>query len=161
MTARRRIRLRSVVLVAAAVPALASCSLFASSKPGHSVSTFRLKVGDCLVPPTQVKAELSNVRVVSCTQPHTQETYAIVHMSGDVAQADAPYPGPAALKQFADGQCAQRYAGYVGVAYPDSSLFFTYLLPSPRGWQADDRSVVCIVTTTGSQLTKSVKGSRL
>lgn len=153
--------LRSLAAALVVLASTTGCSLFGSSGPGHSVSTFKLKPGDCLVPPTQVKAELSNVRVVACTQPHTQEAYAVVHMSGSVATADAPYPGPAALKQFADGQCAQRYAGYVGVAYPDSSLFFTYLLPSPRGWQADDRSVVCIVTTTGNQLTKSVKGSRL
>jgi hypothetical protein len=151
--------LRVAAVVLAAAPVVASCS--GSSGSGHNVSTFHLKAGDCVVPPKQVKAELSDVRVVSCTQPHTQEAYAILHMSGDVAQAEAPYPGPAVLKQFADGQCAQHYTSYVGVAYPDSSLFFTYLLPSPRGWQADDRSVVCIVTTTGNALTKSVKGSRL
>jgi hypothetical protein len=153
----RALRLGAIVLTAA--PLIASCS--GSSGAGHNVSTFHLKVGNCVVPPKQVKAELSDVRVVSCTQPHTQEAYAVLHMSGDVAKGDAPYPGPAVLKQFADGQCAQNYTAYVGVAYPDSSLFFTYLLPSPRGWQADDRSVVCIVTTTGSPLTKSVKGSRL
>ena len=132
-----------------------------SSGSGKNVSTFKLKSGDCMVPPTQVKAELSKVKVVSCTAPHTQEVYAAAKFTGDNTGVNAPYPGDDTLKKFADGRCAQLYQGYVGVAYPDSSLFFTYLLPSPRSWQAGDRNVVCVVTTTGNRLTRSVKSSRL
>ena len=50
---------------------------------------------------------------------------------------------------------------YVGVDYLDSSLFYTYLLPSARSWDDDDRSVVCFVTSPGEPLQRSVKGSRL
>ena len=40
------------------------------------------------------------------------------------------------------------------MSYLDSSLFFTYLLPSARGWEeSNDRSVICFVTTTGQELT--------
>jgi hypothetical protein len=39
-------------------------------------------------------------------------------------------------------------------------LFYTYLLPSVRSWAANDRTVVCLVTTTGQQLTASMKGAR-
>lgn len=154
-------RVVRALAVAGLLGAVAACSPFGGSSDMRSVSTFKLKAGDCVVPPSTVKAELATVKVVPCTQPHTQEAYAVVKMSGDVAKSDAAYPGDAVLKKFADGACAQHYQGYVGVAYPDSSLFFTYLLPSPRGWQADDRSVVCIVTTTGANLTRSVKSSRL
>ena len=65
------------------------------------------------------------------------------------------------LPDAAEGACAQRFQSYVGVAYQDSSLFFTYLLPSARSWeQGDDRTVLCLVTTTGQKLTASVKGSK-
>ncbi|MDT5080785.1 MAG: hypothetical protein QOJ80_5422, partial [Mycobacterium sp.] len=65
------------------------------------------------------------------------------------------------LEKFAKGVCAQRFTAYVGVDYLDSSLYFTYLLPSARSWeQDDDRNVLCFVTTTGGTLKTSVKGSR-
>ena len=159
----RSARMWAAVAAALVVLATASgCSWFGGdSGSGKNVSTFKLKSGDCMVPPAKVKAELSKVQVVPCTSPHTQEVYASVKFTGDNAGANAPYPGDDTLKKFADGQCAQLYQRYVGVAYPDSSLFFTYLLPSPRSWQAGDRSVVCVVTTTGNRLTRSVKSSRL
>lgn len=130
-------------------------------KDGHvtaagNVSVFDLRAGDCVVPPTDVKAELENVRVVPCKEPHTQEAYSIEPYT----QGDA-YPGDQALTAFADGVCLERYEGYIGVAYQDSKLFYTYLLPSARSWnEGKDRKVVCIVTTTGEQLTASVKGSK-
>ena len=69
-------------------------------------------------------------------------------------------PGRPGLRSYADGQCLQQFRGYVGVDYRQSSLYYTYLLPSVRSWASDDRTVVCIITTTGQQLTSSVKGSK-
>lgn len=162
---RRRVAGRTALLLALAV-ASSGCSLLDDDDelPGKPVSTFDLERGSCVVPPEEVEAELSELRVVSCEEPHTQETYAVLPYTGGTEQsraARAPYPGDAALKTFADGACAEAYEDYVGTAYSDSSLFFTYLLPSPRSWQANDRKVVCLVTTTGEELTSSVKGSKL
>ncbi|MDQ1395041.1 MAG: hypothetical protein QOG64_300 [Acidimicrobiaceae bacterium] len=122
---------------------------------GHDQSVFNLKVGDCVLPPTAVKAEIDKVRVLTCTQPHTEEAFAVIpYDKGDV------YPGDKLLRAFADGACLEKYQSYVGVAYTDSSLFYTYLLPSARGWSdGKDRNVICLVTTTGEKLTTSVKGS--
>lgn len=145
---------RALVVLVALPLGAAACS---QGAVGRDVSVFRVRTGQCLVPPKEVKQELSKVRVVPCNTPHTQEAYAVLPYTGpDVGG----YPGDAALKQFADGACAQRYQGYVGVDYQDSAYFFTYLLPSPRGWdQGKDRKIVCFVTTTGQQLRASVKGS--
>lgn len=131
------------------------------SSAKQSVSVFRVSPGECFLPPEKVTAELTDVDRVPCTAPHTQEAYAVVSYkpAGDTLTPD--YPGETALKSFADGACAQRFASYVGVDYQDSSLFFTYLLPSARSWQQTrDRRVVCFVTTTGSLLHKSVKSSK-
>lgn len=147
----RLVGLTILVLVALL---LAGCGSPKGS-PSASVSVFHLKPGDCIVPPTDVKAELSTVKVVSCRQPHTQEVYALVS-----DRAGDNYPGTKQLETFANGNCLQHYEGYVGVAYQHSSLFFTYLLPSVRSWAADDRTVVCVITTTGQRLTSSVKGSK-
>jgi hypothetical protein len=148
-------RWRTIAAVAAVLPlALAACG--GSTARGVNVSVFHLKVGDCLVAPTNIRAELSSVKVVACKKPHTQEVFANV----DENSAGDNYPGDTALRTFADGQCLQRFRGYVGVDYRQSSLWYTYLLPSVRSWQARDRTVVCVTTTTGQQLTSSVKGSR-
>jgi Septum formation len=160
---------RLVPALAVSVVLTAGCGWFGGggSSTTGSISVFDVKRGDCFTTPKAVKAELSKLSRVSCATQHTQEAYAVVtyHASaaGAAATSGAPdaYPGGDALDRFAKGVCAQRFTGYVGVDYLDSSLFFTYLLPSARSWeQDDDRNVLCFVTTTGGKLTSSVKGSR-
>jgi hypothetical protein len=149
-----------------AVTPLASCS-GGGSGGSSSESVFNVKTGQCFTTPLKVKAELSSLHRVSCASPHTQESYAVVPYQASAAQlaSGAPdsgaYPGADALTQFAKGACAQRFGGYVGRDYLDSSLFFTYLLPSARSWeQEDDRTILCFITTTGGTLTNSVRDSR-
>ncbi len=122
-----------------------------------------MQPGQCFNAPKSVKAELSSLSKVACSTAHTQEAYAVVAYpnSGTGSAAPGAYPGGDALDKFAKGACAQRFTKYVGVDYLDSSLFYTYLLPSARSWEQDnDRNVLCFVTTTGGKLTASVKGSR-
>ncbi len=127
-----------------------------------------MKIGDCIVPPTDIKAEITGVNVVKCTMPHTQEVFAIVDYVAtapagavtSVTSKSDSYPGDTALRTAANGLCLQKYGAYIGVDYRDSTLFYTYLLPSARSWGNRDRSIVCIITTTGQQLTASVKGSK-
>ena len=154
-----------VVGVVALTTLLSSCSwvsdLFGGNKvdTGEPVSVFDVKVGDCFVAPTEVKAELSNLGRVPCAVPHQLELYALEKYQGQNGSDD--YPGNDVLETFAKGVCAQAFTGYVGIAYPDSSLWLTDLLPSARSWQqSNDRSVLCFVTTTGDPLTASVKGSK-
>ncbi|HLI54108.1 MAG TPA: septum formation family protein [Acidimicrobiales bacterium] len=150
---RLRRRLAGLVVIGAALAALAGCS---SASRGVQLSVFHLKPGDCVVTPTAIKAQLSKLTVVPCREPHTQEVYALVN-----DDAGSVYPGETSLQRFANAACLQRFAGYVGSDYQDSSLFFTYLLPSVRSWAAGDHTVDCVVTTTGQKLTRSVKGSRM
>ena len=153
----------SAVLAAALVAVLgtSACSVL-EREDDPSVSAFDLKAGTCVMPPKEVTVSVDEVDVVGCTKPHTQEVYAVVkYRAATSAAAVTDFPGGTALKKFADGTCAERYEDYVGIPYPDSSLFFTYLLPSARSWdQGGDRDVVCLVTTTGARLTESVRGSK-
>lgn len=138
------------------------CWIGGSKSKSKQISVFDIKPGDCFEAPGQVKAELTKLSSVPCGTAHTQEAYAKIAYRAKDGSAVSAYPGDALLKSFADGACAQEFAGYVGTDYLDSSLFFTYLLPSARGWeQQQDRNVVCFVTTTGKTLTSSVKGSKL
>ena len=157
----RRDRYRAL-LVLSLVLLTGGCST--SSGEIRAVKILEIQVGQCVIPPKLPRAELSVVAVVGCNQRHTQEAFALARFVAPIVAASAEnYPGTEVLKRCADGACAQQFGDYVGVAYADSSLFFTYLLPSPRSWSSSekDRTVTCFVTTTGASLTKSVKGSRL
>jgi hypothetical protein len=158
--------------VALAVVLLSAAGCGKAKNVPHNISVFAVQPGQCFAAPTSVKVQLSTLKETPCTKPHTQEAYAVVkyESSGGGAPSVAStgvtlgtsYPGGDVLTTFAQGVCAQRYGPYVGVDYLDSKLFFTYLLPSARSWtQADDRNVICFVTTTGATLTSSVKGSKL
>jgi hypothetical protein len=154
------------VLVFAGCALLSGCGLFGIGKDDKStqISTFKIKVGECFNPPDPPKAELSELTSVPCTEPHTEESYAIVkYTPTGVAGAtvSTAFPGADVLTNFANSECAQRYGDYMGVPYTDSTLFFAFLLPSARSWESgNDRDVICFVTTTGEKLTKSVKGSK-
>lgn len=149
-----------VVILAATLTACSWVSGLFGDDDGvksEDVGVFDIQVGDCFLAPPEVNIELADLNRVDCADPHHQEMYAVVTYDN----APAEYPGNAELDRFANGACAEQFGVYVGIAYPDSSLWMTYLLPSPRSWQqAKDRSVLCFVTTTGSELTSSVKGSK-
>jgi hypothetical protein len=110
----------------------------------------------------KVEAELSSLNQVGCSEPHALESYAKVPYEPPQGQDEGDaYPGNQLLRSFAQGACAQEFADYVGVDYRDSDLFFTFLLPSARGWeQASDRSVWCFVTSPAAPLTQSARNAK-
>lgn len=166
-TARRPGALRRAVVgtavLAVGLVALSGCSFFGNQKQARTVPVLSVRPGECLVAPKAIVAEIKDLSVVPCTQPHQQEVYALqAYPLPAGSEKSAAYPGEAVLKSFADGACLGAFSSYVGSDYRDSSLFFTYLLPSARGWQAgEDRNVTCVITTTGGTRTSSVKGSHL
>lgn len=148
------------MLLAALLPVAvvtSGCSFFGDDEDDPT-SVFEAEPGMCFEAPGEVKAQVSEVARVPCSEGHAQEAYALVPYEGGEDDS-GEYPGEETLSQFADGACAEEFHSYVGVSYLDSSLFFTYLLPSPRSWEEDDRGVLCLVTTTGETLTGSVKGT--
>ncbi|WP_420114494.1 septum formation family protein [Pseudactinotalea sp.] len=159
-----RPRRASAAVALACALALAGCSSL-NGDDGSGTSVFDLVPGMCVLAPSheEVSVELAAVTTVPCEDPHELEVFALVEYpepTDSATQAGSSFPGDAMLKDFADGACVGAFAEYVGVDYRDSELFFTYLVPSARSWQAeDDRTVLCLITTTGEQLTQSVAGT--
>ncbi len=161
---------RLVVPVVAVVVlvTLAGCSTVRSwfgkdgEPSGESVTVFDATVGDCFLAPADIAVEVTSLTRIDCASDHQLELFATPsYVAPGTTTAPDSFPGDAALKSFADGTCAQAFAGYVGVDYRDSSYFFTYLNPSARSWeQDDDRTTLCFVTTTGGAITGSVQGSK-
>ena len=165
----RRARLAGQTLGAATVLlALGGCSwvsgMFGNDDgpPAEEVSVFNIAIGQCFAAQEgQPQAELSSLNALPCDGPHRQEAYAIVEYAPPEGVTGDAYPGDATLKDYADAKCAQSFQDYVGISYLDSTLYFTYLLPSARSWQeSGDRSVICFATTTGEELSSTVKGTK-
>jgi hypothetical protein len=166
---RRTRRIAPVLGTASLLLALAGCSwvsgMFGNDGPAtesESVPVLDIGVGQCFAAQQQVQVELATLQSVPCTGPHRQESFAVVNYQPPAGVEGDAFPGDATLSSWADAACAQNFADYVGISYLDSTLFFTYLLPSARGWEeSNDRAVVCFVTTTGAELTSSVKAAKI
>jgi hypothetical protein len=121
------------------------------------LSVFELVPGDCVVIDDSLEAANETLPVVPCDDPHQAEVFALV----EVEDLDA-YPGERELSNRAELECIARFSDYVGVDLVDSELFYTYMIPSIRGWQEDaDRTVVCMVLSAGGPLEGSVAGAGL
>jgi hypothetical protein len=149
----------SLALAVLVVPGLSGCGLFGGDDE-NVIAVYDIEPGECFSGPDEVKAQIDELEKVACDAPHDREAFAVVTFEpADGGSADE-YPGEDQLTEFAQGACAAEYQNYVGVDYADSQYFFTYLLPSPRSWEDDDRDVLCLVIGTGEPLTASVKGSK-
>jgi hypothetical protein len=144
-----------------------------------------MRPGDCGDPAGAPALEVNRVRKVPCDRPHSLETYARVPypvsraaVADDDSTSSAEYPGNVVLQVFAREACASRFRSYLGSETRQPWYFLTYLYPSAASWTAAearpnrlgplthlvgqapraDRSVVCVLRTTGQPLTGSVRG---
>jgi hypothetical protein len=113
--------------------------------PGERRSVFSLRVGDCYNS-TGGTGDVWVVDVVPCSAPHTYEVYFLIdHPAG----ANEAYPGDGPVTAFADRECGDRFASFVGIEYQASALYIDFLYPGPDTWRAGDREVVCTVYDPG------------
>jgi hypothetical protein len=113
-----------------------------------------LRVGDCFDLKEPDADEVSDVTAHPCTEAHEYEVFYV----GIVA--DGAYPGLDALTEFVLDNCEPAFGGYVGTAYTDSRLDFSWLYPSDDSWGDGDRSVQCAAyDPANSVLTVSLRGS--
>ena len=104
-----------------------------------------------------VGAHVTELPVVECSVPHTHEIYAVVLSQEPV------YPGFESLEIAALARCLAPFEDYVGVSVFDSTLFYSWLVPTLTSWdKEDDREIVCVIGNgNGAPLVGSVRGSNL
>jgi len=151
-----------VLLLVAALVLAGACSKDKAERDDGEItkagpiSVFELRPGDCLYPDDKAVGEIENIKAVPCTEPHTQEVYAVPKFPDD---SDV-YPGEAEIQKFADASCLEAFGEYTGIDYLDSNLYFSYLHPSLDSWNSgDDREVVCVIVATGKEMVGSVKAT--
>lgn len=124
-------RAATALLAAGALALLSACG---------GTSVLSLEVGQCISDTAQ-EDQISTVPVVDCAEPHAGEIFALPELP------DGDFPGEQFVSDQAEQLCAgQAFQDYVGVAYQQSEIYYSALLPSAESWdQQDDREIVCIL----------------
>lgn len=104
-----------------------------------------------------LSGRIEEIDTVDCDEEHTAEAIGQFDVEGD------DFPGATEIQAEADETCqGSVFEDYVGVPYEESIYLATGIPPSEQSWNdADDRTVICIVTgtTDGSALDGSVEGA--
>ena len=123
------------------------------------VSVVKFRAGECFDSDGErSRTELEDVDTVPCREPHDNEVYAVFdHPAGE----DAPFPGEDELMRFAQAECLERFAAFVGVAYEASDLSIGTIGPLEDSWdEAGDRQIACVLNDPdGKPLIGSRKAS--
>lgn len=158
--------LRIVLAVVIVLGLLAGAGVWAvswlrSQALAGDTAVFDLSVGDCVDDPIEAQSddlvEVEAVEDVPCDEPHEAEVYALVDLPGTDS---AVFPGEDSIAQQADQECLARFEEYVGTTYEQSTLAYSYYMPTAQSWDAGDREVACLVADyEGELITGSVRGS--
>ena len=122
--------LRAVALVGLVMALAAGCG---------EGNVFELEEGTCFN--QEESAEVSDVDIVSCDDPHQYEVYAIVSIEEPLG---VPFPGSTRVGDVAANLCLERFEEFVARPYAESLLDISILSPTRESWEdLDDREVVC------------------
>lgn len=106
---------------------------------GGATPVSDLARGDCFDDPA-VSDAIAEIDLVDCAQSHDNEVFANLVIEQTV------YPGDEAIADFAFDSCLDPFEAYVGEAYADSTLDYTFLAPTAESWnQVGNRVVTCIL----------------
>lgn len=139
----------TVAIVAAAL--LSGCSLL-----GDSVEDMQLAAGECIndsIVGEEGEQEVGALPVVDCAEPHTAEVYHVEDLP------DGEF-NTVTVGDTADDVCYNNFEPFVGIAYEDSTIYISSIVPSYDTWEAGDRQIACLlVGETGEEFTGSLQGS--
>ena len=120
---------------------------------GESASVFDITVGDCIGESTDEET-VTDVKVIDCASPHSYEVF------HEFEIASATFPCDDAVADEAYDGCIAKFEPFVGVAYEDSALDFTYFSPLEDGWkELGDKLVSCLIVDPNGPSTGSLAGA--
>lgn len=122
---------------------------------GEPRSVFELDVGDCFDDPDDVAADVEEVVMLDCDNPHDNEVYLVFDFDAD------DFPGEEVIRDEALDRCIDEFESYVGVPIEESELDAGPLLvPTDESWEVGDREVVCAAWSPDrAKLEGSIEGS--
>jgi hypothetical protein len=146
-------------LAAMALVALAACNGDDDPTQANNQNVFDVATSAenpvCMQVTEALPPEVKELPIIDCAQPHTHEIFATLQSTESV------YPGVEALGSFAQVTCLSAFEDFVGISAFDSSLSYTWLVPSLQSWNdKDDREVLCVLARRdASPLVGSMRGA--
>ncbi len=111
-----------------------------------------LDVGTCFDDPESF-AEVRDVPIVDCDEPHDNEVIANQDLTGD------DYPGQEQVDNRASQICFDSFSAYVGISYEESIYEIGWLVPSDETWDVGDREIICFAYDLSlDKITGSING---
>jgi WD40 repeat protein len=107
----------------------------------RTANSSELTMGSCYQNPGT--EEVDAVVIVDCADVHDLEVFAKLEHPALFAD---PYPGRAALDEFATFECTERFDLYAGRPLEESNYLLHWLSPTESGWlNTNDRRITCSV----------------
>lgn len=122
------------------------------TESADAADVYDIQVGDC-VGDFGDADEVTDVSVGPCEEEHSQEVYLISEIP------DGEFPGEEAFRAQAEDECVVEFETFVGVAWEESELDYTWLQPTEESWGQDDRELVCLVYDPAGPTTGSFEGA--
>lgn len=144
--------------------------LGACSGGGDDASSAVLDIGSaegetCLDIREPLPSEVEKLPTIDCAQLHTHEVFKTIEYEDDEGRSQtAVYPGVDALDDFAQAGCLSEFETFVGISAFDSSLYYSWLVPTLKSWQDhDDRQVLCVLGAAkkDTKLVGSMRGKKI
>lgn len=118
------------------------------------------RVGECLRFDEALDAVVDELPFIDCTEPHTHQIYAVKQYDDNDV-----YPGFGILEDDARLACLGAFEAFVGRSAFESTLFYSWLVPTLESWNdkvIKDRITLCVLGSgDGSTLTESMEGSNV
>ncbi len=94
---------------------------------------------------------------VDCATPHTFEVYDQFTYEGDTD--DGGYPGAAAVQDWSERACHDRFEAFVGTRWTLSELEIQLWWPTEESWDRGDDTVICAaLEESGDKVTGTLRG---
>jgi len=123
-----------------------------------SDSEFLVAAGDCFDDPggagSPFDLDTGQIDLIDCAEPHDNEVY----LAEEYTESES-YPGDDALRAAATAACEPAFNTYVGISYEESRFFSYFLLPSPASWDANARTIVCVLYDPEAKTVGTASGS--
>jgi hypothetical protein len=140
-------RRTATITAALLVTMLAGCEPEANRDAAGAIvsdgdlSAFEMKVGDCF-DDSQATLDgddtVSEVLARPCSEPHDNEVFAVFDLT------IAEFPGEDEITELATELCLERFADFVNLDYPSSTLALFPITPTEQSWLIQkDREVIC------------------
>lgn len=100
----------------------------------HVADATATQIGQC------ADTDALTPHIVPCSRIHEEEVFWVEELRA------GPYPG-SDLELLADEACSGHFAAYVGEEYHDSDLDYEWYAPSREEWGANERRVICVIST--------------